>query len=38
MKLHEIKSTIISLKEYFLIVPIDMAANNSAFIWKHSNV
>ena len=35
MKLHEIKSTIISLKKDFLIVPIDMAANNSAFIWKH---
>ena len=31
---HEAKSTMFSLKEDFVIVPIDKAANNVAFIYK----
>ena len=32
---HEVKNTLFSLKEDFVIVPIDKAANNVAFICKH---
>ena len=32
---HEVKNTLFSLKEGFVIVPIDRAANNVAFICKH---
>ena len=32
---HEVKSTMFSLTEDFVIVPIDKAANNMAFICKH---
>ena len=32
---YEVKNTLFSLKEYFVIVPIDKAANNVAFICKH---
>ena len=31
----DVKSTMFSLKEDFVIVPLDNAANNVAFIWKH---
>ena len=33
---HEDKHTLFSLKEGFVIVPIDKAGNNMAFICKHS--
>ena len=32
---HEVKNTMFSLKEDFVIVPIDKAANNVTFICKH---
>ena len=32
---HEVKNTLFSLKEDFVIVPIDKAANNVAFICEH---
>ena len=32
---HEVKDTFFSLKEDFVIVPIDKAANNVDFICKH---
>ena len=32
---HEIKITIFSLNKEFVIIPIDMTANNVALIWKH---
>ena len=32
---HEVKNTVCSLKEDFVIVPVDKAANNVAFICKH---
>ena len=32
---HEVKNTLFSLKEDFVIVPTDKAANNVAFIYKH---
>ena len=32
---YEVKNTMFSLKENFVIVPIDKAANNVAFICKH---
>ena len=32
---HEVKNTMFSLKKVFVIVPIDKAANNVAFIYKH---
>ena len=32
---HEVKNTLFSLKKDFVIVPIDKAANNAAFISKH---
>ena len=32
---HEVKNTMFSLKEDFVIVPIDKAVNNMAFICKH---
>ena len=32
---HEVKNTLFSLKDDFVIVPIDKAANNVAFICKH---
>ena len=32
---HEVKNTLFSLKEDFVIVPIDKAANNVAFICKY---
>ena len=32
---HEVKNTMFSLKEDFVIVAIDKAANNVAFIYKH---
>ena len=32
---HEVKNTFFSLKEDFVIAPIDKAANNVAFICKH---
>ena len=35
MKLKTLKKTLFSLKEDFVIVPIDKVANNVAFICKH---
>ena len=32
---HEVKNTMLSLKEDFVIVTIDGAANNGVFICKH---